>query len=380
MKKILVVHNFYRNKGGEDTNILEELEFLKEDFEVYFYSEDNLNSLNFFDILSFLTISNYRSNKKFVKLLNKVQPDLVYIHNTWFKVNLGIFKVLKKRKIRTALKIHNFRYECSIHMFASKHLKNETVCYQCGFKLKPFQLFNKYFKESYLKSFFLYLYSKKYFKIMKDFPISIIALNQFHKNKLIDFGIDQNKIEMIFNPINFQNYNSTKLKENIVVYAGRISEEKGVDEILKSWQKSELKNFELIVIGDGEDREILERQYKSKDIMFLGHLEIEEVLKIISKAKAVVVATKLYEGQPRVLCEASSLGTLSIYPSFGGMDEFFPKDYEYSFEQFNYEDLVNKFNQLEDTEKFKINQENVLKNIYKKLNKDDLKKRFLNLM
>ena len=380
MKKILVVHNFYRNKGGEDTNILEELEFLKEDFEVYFYSEDNLNSLNFFDILSFLTISNYRSNKKFVKLLNKVQPDLVYIHNTWFKVNLGIFKVLKKRKIRTALKIHNFRYECSIHMFASKHLKNETVCYQCGFKLKPFQLFNKYFKESYLKSFFLYLYSKKYFKIMKDFPISIIALNQFHKNKLIDFGINQNKIEMIFNPINFQNYNSTKLKENIVVYAGRISEEKGVDEILKSWQKSELKNFELIVIGDGEDREILERQYKSKDIMFLGHLEIEEVLKIISKAKAVVVATKLYEGQPRVLCEASSLGTLSIYPSFGGMDEFFPKDYEYSFEQFNYEDLVNKFNQLEDTEKFKLNQENVLKNIHKKLNKDDLKKRFLNLM
>ena len=55
---------------------------------------------------------------------------------------------------------------------------------------------------------------------MKDFPISIIALNQFHKNKLIDFGINQNKIEMIFNPINFQNYNSTKLKENIVVYAG----------------------------------------------------------------------------------------------------------------------------------------------------------------
>ena len=135
---------------------------------------------------------------------------------------------------------------------------------------------------------------------MKDFPIYIIALNQVHKNKLIDFGINQNKIEMIFNIINFQNYNSAKLKENIVVYAGRISEEKGVDEILKSWQKSELKNFELIVIGDGEDREILERQYKSKDIMFLGHLEIEEVLKIISKAKAVVVATKLYEGQPRL--------------------------------------------------------------------------------
>ena len=157
----------------------------------------------------------------------------------------------------------------------------------------------------------------------------------------------------------------------------RISEEKGVDEILQSWQKSTLENFKLVVIGDGECKESLETKYKSKDILFLGHLKIDEVLKIISKAKAVVVATKLYEGQPRVLCEASSLGTLSIYPSFGGMDEFFPKDYEYKFEQFNYEDLVNKFNQLEDTEKFKFNQENVLKNIHKKLNKEDIKKAFL---
>ena len=50
----------------------------------------------------------------------------------------------------------------------------------------------------------------------------------------------------------------------------------------------------------------------------------------------------MYEGQPRLLCEASSLGIPSIFPNFGGMNEFFPPEYELSFEQYNHEDLNEK--------------------------------------
>ena len=37
MKKILIVHNFYRNYGGEDSNIYEEIKFLKNQFNVKFF-------------------------------------------------------------------------------------------------------------------------------------------------------------------------------------------------------------------------------------------------------------------------------------------------------------------------------------------------------
>ena len=36
MKKLLVVHNFYQNFGGEDSNIYEELEILGKEYEVEF--------------------------------------------------------------------------------------------------------------------------------------------------------------------------------------------------------------------------------------------------------------------------------------------------------------------------------------------------------
>ena len=48
----------------------------------------------------------------------------------------------------------------------------------------------------------------------------------------------------------------------------------------------------------------------------------------------------MFEGQPRLISEASAYGIPSIYPSFGGLDEYFPEDYKLSFKQFDYENVV----------------------------------------
>ena len=56
MKKLLVVHNFYQNFGGEDSNIYEELEILGKEYEVEFFSVQNGNEKYF--IFAFST--NYK--------------------------------------------------------------------------------------------------------------------------------------------------------------------------------------------------------------------------------------------------------------------------------------------------------------------------------
>ena len=58
----------------------------------------------------------------------------------------------------------------------------------------------------------------------------------------------------------------------------------------------------------------------------------------------------MFEGQPRLISEASAYGIPSIYPSFGGLDEYFPKDYRLSFKQFDYRDLVEKIILLQNKE------------------------------
>ena len=85
----------------------------------------------------------------------------------------------------------------------------------------------------------------------------------------------------------------------------------------------------------------------------------KEVLEIISKASAVISATRLLEGQPMLLCEASSMAVPSIFPKTGGIEEFFPENYELSFIQFDYVDLSRKIKLLDNRELCKkVGQEN----------------------
>jgi len=158
-------------------------------------------------------------------------------------------------------------------------------------------------------------------------------------------------VEGVYVNPNFKPYfnkSSIYEKENLIVYAGRISEEKGVINLIESFKKSELDSYKLKIIGLGPSYDQLKKKYQDKKIEFLGEISNSQTLEIISNAKAVVTATKLYEGQPTLLCEASSLGVVSIFPETGGISEFFPEDNKFSFEQFNYEDLTKKINLLND--------------------------------
>ena len=62
-----------------------------------------------------------------------------------------------------------------------------------------------------------------------------------------------------------------------------------------------------------------------KDIIyFLGEKSHEDALNIIKNARALVTLTKMYEGQPRVLCEASTMSTFN-FSRFWKHGRFFPK-------------------------------------------------------
>ena len=161
-----------------------------------------------------------------------------------------------------------------------------------------------------------------------------------------------------------------------IVYAGRISNAKGVKELITSWKNSNIQNLSLKIIGQGENLEKLIEIYKNDNIEFLGKLDNKEAKKVIQNSRAVVTATKMYEGQPRLLCEASSMGIPSIFPNFGGMVEFFPKDYQLKFDQYNYSDLEKKLNMLNNLNLFKELSEEVKKYIDTKLSDEILFNKF----
>ena len=84
----------------------------------------------------------------------------------------------------------------------------------------------------------------------------------------------------------------------------------------------------------------------------------KDVHKEIQISSVVVSATKLYEGQPTLLCEASLTSVPVIFPKSGGIKEFLPKNYKFLFEQNNYDELKRVMLTIINSDLNKIGSEN----------------------
>ena len=67
MKKILIINTKYKIFGGEDSNILQEVDLLKKHFNVEYIQYDNSARLTISDLFAFFTLKNVTSNLKLKK-------------------------------------------------------------------------------------------------------------------------------------------------------------------------------------------------------------------------------------------------------------------------------------------------------------------------
>lgn len=147
----------------------------------------------------------------------------------------------------------------------------------------------------------------------------VISQSEGMKLELINhYSIPKEKIIVINNPVNqliSEKLNTLKEIENKILYilfVGRLSPVKGVDNILKVHHKclNSIPNLELHILGDGKEKKNLHNLAKKlgtdKLVKFMGFSK--DVTPHFFNASVTVLASK-YEGFPNVLLESITIGT-----------------------------------------------------------------------
>jgi glycosyltransferase involved in cell wall biosynthesis len=108
-----------------------------------------------------------------------------------------------------------------------------------------------------------------------------------------------------------------------VVYAGRLSPEKGVDTLIEAVGRLDTP-IRLEVAGDGPDLghlEDLAARHANGRVRFLGRLDADSLDAVIAGAVAVVLPSRWYENQPMVVLEAFGRGVPVVATDLGGTPE-----------------------------------------------------------
>ncbi|MCK5567052.1 MAG: glycosyltransferase family 4 protein [Actinomycetia bacterium] len=321
--KILLIHNYYRHRGGEDIAFDNQKEMLSRegiDIEVYSKSSKSLN--NIFRKLASLCSLFYslRTKKDIKKLISEHNPDIAHIHNVYPLISSSVYDVLHKNNIPIVQTIHNYRFFCANGLCIDRG----RICEKCE-NLSFRNVFTDCRRDNRLYNFLLalnlYILRKGniYSRISR-----FIALSEFVKGKMINTGIDKNKIEVISNIIDLPEVVRDKKTglEPYFLYMGRLSHEKGIMELFKVF--GELKNVRIKILGDGPLRKEIEEKIKLeglKNIDLLGYVDGEEKYRIIGSAAATIIPSVCYEVSPLVIMESFKSGIPIIVNNIGSLPE-----------------------------------------------------------
>ncbi len=157
-----------------------------------------------------------------------------------------------------------------------------------------------------------------------------IAVSKFTQQALIDAGIKEAKVQMIYNGLNYDEYHVSDQKETskAYLYYGRVGVSKGIHLILEALailkQKGKAVLLDLIVSNDKQSRKHLQQIIDSLDIKnhvrLIDQMEFQELKTKVRQAKAVIIPS-YSEGFCFVAAESVALGTNIISSGRGALKE-----------------------------------------------------------
>lgn len=372
---ILVVHNLYKYRGGEESVVNNEIDILtKHGNNVFSYFRDNreIEDMNIIEKIksAFSVIFSFRTYREVNKIIKDKKINVVHVHNVIPLISFSVYYAAKKNNCRLIQSLHNFRLLCPCALLA----RDNKPCDECIEKGLLSSIKYKCYRNSYIQTSFvaisLWLHRKigTFNKVDKYIETTEFNINML--SKII------NKDKFVIRPYFYSSSFNTKSNKSrdYYIYISRIENSKGIDLIIKAFET--MPNLKLLIVGSGSDEQLY-REYvtnhRLNNIEFAGFKKKEEVIELLYNAKAMILPTKLYEGFPMTIVESLFVATPIIGSDYGNVGSIIKEGINgLKFKYNDYEDLKKVIQMFDNDEGLQRKLEIGAKNDYVNNHSEDL--------
>ncbi|HPF95282.1 MAG: glycosyltransferase family 4 protein [Candidatus Magasanikbacteria bacterium] len=264
-------------------------------------------------------IWNVEAKKALGKMLDEVKPDIIHIHNIYHHLSTSVLAEIRKRKIPCVQTLHDYKlaspnYSMFAHGTICEHSKGgryyEVVKYKC-------------LSDSTIRNVLaaVEMYMTKTVQSYERTIALFLCPSQFMKEKMIDWGEPASKMRLVRNPTDRVEVAAVR-GGGYLIYAGRLSEEKGLESFLEA--ACLFPSLPVKLAGSGPDeaklRAIVEK-HGASHIEFLGFVDPVTLRELRHRAEALVLPTLSYENCSGSILEAMASGLPCLVTRTGGNPE-----------------------------------------------------------
>lgn len=340
--KILLVHNRYNMIGGTEVfyhevgrvletqghevayySGMEAHYYKKTKWSKYFpdlgYSKEN----SFFKNIAIFPkmIFSFQAKKNLEQLISDFQPDVVHIFVIYISLTPSVLYACHEANIPVVMSSNEYKLICPNY----KLFHHGKICEDCktGSYYKAIQ--NRCCQDSLSISLASSIesYIHKWFNSYRKNIDLFLFASEFMAKKTEEFwGVDTFNWDTLKNPFESKKYQLSKEYDDYCLYFGRLSDEKGVDILIKAMLNC--SKCKLKIIGDGPDEmklKTLTSNLSLQNVEFCGPKWGEELNEVLKKARFVIVPSIWYENFPYVILQSFAWGKAVIGTNLGGIPE-----------------------------------------------------------
>lgn len=283
--------------------------------------------------------------------IKDVNPDLVYIIHFVNKLSPSVIKGAKEMGVPVVLRLSDYFLLCPRFDF----LCNREVCEDCLTKGYKACLKKKCVKGSTAASL-IRAFSMKLHKMMHiyDYVDAFITPSEFLKSKLVANGFQKEKITCIPTFTSSRSTIGKPIVGEYGLYFGRITEEKGVETVVKAYEMLPEKQVKIMGDDSTEEAVRLKKYIKDKNIKnieFLGFKSGIELENVIKNARFTMIPSIWYDNLPNTALESFQYYKPVLASNMGSLPELVVDGFNgYLFDPYKPDELVEKIRKLDDDE------------------------------
>lgn len=313
--RILVAHNAYHYRGGEDTVVDAEVALLKRHgHDVMLYRRDNAELDRMPRLEAGLSaIWSKRTVDDLERLHREFAPQLIHAHNTFPLISPSLYGAARRLGLPVVQTLHNFRLLCPQAML----LREGRTCTDCVGRIPWRGVRHRCYRQSAAQTavtaamLSLHRLAGTWRRDVQRY----IVLNRMGRDLFVAGGLPSDKMAIKPNFVDSAGRPPAGPRTG-GMFIGRLSPEKGIVTLAAALQR--LPGMQIDVYGSGPLRDLVEH---TPGLRYCGFQPPEVLRERMQRAAYVVVPSTGIESFGLVAIEAFACGTPVIASGHGGLSE-----------------------------------------------------------